>query len=197
MKKTIIIATQNLGKLKEFEVALSTFFDDFISLKDLNDHDEVEETGSTYQENAQLKARYFYEKYQLPVIADDSGLEIMNLNRYPGIYSARIGQNDQERRHIILNKLSNISNREAFMVTHLTYIDHNGMYDVESNVKGSISLSQEGNHGFGYDAIFIPEGYIKTFASLHPSEKLKVSHRGQAILKFIEYLKEKKHESNH
>lgn len=194
MEKKIIIATQNSGKLKEFEMALSSFFDIFLSLKSLEDFDEVEENGMTYKENAHLKATYFYEKYQLPVIADDSGLEVLALNNYPGIYSARIDENDEKRRHHILNKLEGISSREANMVTHLTYIDDTGIYDFEAQVEGNISVQEIGDHGFGYDSIFIPKGYIETFSSMQPKKKLELSHRGKAIKQLIQFLKEKSHE---
>lgn len=194
MKNKIIIATQNLGKLKEFEIALSSFFDTFLSLKSFNDQDEVEENGKTYQENARLKAVYFYEKYHLPVIADDSGLEVLSLNNYPGIYSARIGENDEKRREIILTKLKSISSREASMITHLTYMDDTGMYDFEARVEGKISFQEEGDQGFGYDRIFIPKGYSHTFSCMQPTEKLNVSHRGNAIQQLIQFLKEKSYE---
>ncbi|MDA0871762.1 MAG: RdgB/HAM1 family non-canonical purine NTP pyrophosphatase [Firmicutes bacterium] len=194
MEKKIIIATQNLGKLKEFEIALSSFFDTFLSLKSFNDQDEVEENGMTYQENAHLKAIYFYEKYHLPVIADDSGLEVSSLNNYPGIYSARISENDEKRRKIILNKLDGISSREASMITHLTYMDDTGMYDFEARVEGKISLEEEGDQGFGYDRIFIPKGYSNTFSCMQPNEKLNVSHRGNVIQQLIQFLKEKSYE---
>ena len=194
MEKKIIIATQNLGKLKEFEIALSSFFDTFLSLKSFNDQDEVEENGMTYQENAHLKAIYFYEKYHLPVIADDSGLEVSTLNNYPGIYSARIGENDEKRRKIILNKLDGNSSRDASMITHLTYMDDTGIYDFEARVEGKISLEEEGDQGFGYDRIFIPKGYSNTFSCMQPNEKLNVSHRGNAIQQLIQFLKEKSYE---
>lgn len=194
MEKKIIIATQNLGKLKEFEMALSSFFDIFLSLQSLSDHDEVEENGMTYQENAHLKAAYFHEKYHLPVIADDSGLEVFALANYPGIYSARIGGNDEKRRHIILNQLHDLSSRDARMITHLTYIDDTGMYDFEADVEGTISLQEEGNQGFGYDPIFIPKGYAETFSCMQPKNKLALSHRGKAIKQLIQFLKEKSYE---
>ena len=195
MKKKILIATQNLGKLKEFEIALSSFFDIFLSLKSFSDQDEVEENGMTYQENAHLKAIYFYEKYHVPVIADDSGLEVISLQHYPGIYSARIGENDEKRRQIILNKLEGITSREAQMMTHLTYIDASGIYDFEARVDGRISFKEVGHQGFGYDSIFIPNGYLETFSCMQPEEKLKVSHRGIAIKQLIQFIKEKSYAS--
>jgi XTP/dITP diphosphohydrolase len=148
-----LIATQNLGKLKEFEIALSSFFDIFLSLKSFSDQDEVEENGMTYQENAHLKAIYFYEKYHVPVIADDSGLEVISLQHYPGIY------------------------------------------DFEARVDGRISFKEVGHQGFGYDSIFIPNGYLETFSCMQPEDKLKVSHRGIAIKQFIQFLKEKSYAS--
>jgi non-canonical purine NTP pyrophosphatase (RdgB/HAM1 family) len=191
MEKTIIIATQNLGKLKEFEIALSSFFDTFLSLKTLNDRDEVDENGNTYQANAHLKAKYFFDKYKMPVIADDSGLEVMTLEGYPGIYSARIGKDDTERRQIILKKLESSSMRKAEMITHITYIDETGIYDFESRVEGMINEYEEGTQGFGYDTIFRPTGYQQTFGLMHPKDKLKVSHRGLAIQALIQFLRRK------
>ena len=192
MKNNILIATQNLGKLKEFEQALSYYFDHFHSLKSMNDTDEVIEDGSSYQENAHLKATYFYKKYKMPVIADDSGLEVVALDYYPGIFSARIGKNDVERSALILNKLNQHTLREAFMVTHITYIDDTGIYDFYHRVQGQISSVAKGIGGFGYDPIFIPNGSKKTFAEMSPSDKLAQSHRGIAMKKLLAFLKEKK-----
>lgn len=192
MKNNILIATQNLGKLKEFEQALSHFFDHFHSLKSLNDDDEVIEDGSSYQENAHLKATYFYKKYKMPVIADDSGLEVVALDYYPGIFSARIGKDDAERSALILDKLNQNDLRDAFMVTHITYIDDTGIYDFYHRVHGQISNLAKGIGGFGYDPIFIPIGSKKTFAEMSPSDKLAQSHRGIAIKKLLAFLKEKK-----
>jgi XTP/dITP diphosphohydrolase len=192
MEKNIIIATQNLGKLKEFEIALSSFFDTFLSLNVLKDNDEVEENGKTYEANAHLKAKYFFNKYKIPVIADDSGLEVTSLDSYPGIYSARIGNDDASRRQLILKKLESSSLRQAQMITHITYIDETGIYDFESRVEGIISDEEEGTQGFGYDTIFRPNGYPQTFGSMQPEDKLKVSHRGLAIQALIQFLKEKK-----
>jgi XTP/dITP diphosphohydrolase len=192
MKKNVLIATQNVGKQKEFEQALSNYFDHFHSLKSINDVDEVIEDGSSYKDNAHLKATYFYHKYQMPVIADDSGLEVIALDNYPGIYSARIGNNDTERRQLILNKLKHHTIREAWMITHITYIDDTGIYDFYHRVQGKISILPRGNNGFGYDPIFIPHGSDKTFAEMAPSDKLEQSHRGIAIKKLLAFLKEKK-----
>lgn len=192
MKNNILIATQNLGKLKEFEQALSYYFHHFHSLKSMEDVDEVIEDGSSYQENAHLKATYFYKKYKMPVIADDSGLEVVALDYYPGIFSARIGKNDVERSALILNKLNQHTLREAFMVTHITYIDDTGIYDFYHRVQGQISTVAKGTGGFGYDPIFIPKGSKKTFAEMSPSDKLAQSHRGIAIKKLLAFLKEKK-----
>lgn len=194
MEKNIIIATQNLGKLKEFEIALSSFFDTFLSLNALNDDDEVDENGKTYQANAHLKAKYFFDKYKMPVIADDSGLEVIALDSYPGIYSARIGNDDAARRQLILKKLESSSLRQAQMITHITYVDETGIYDFESRVEGIISNEEEGTQGFGYDTIFKPNGHQLTFGSMQLEEKLKVSHRGLAIQALIQFLKEKNYE---
>ncbi len=192
MKKNILIATQNLGKLKEFEQALSYYFDHFHSLKSLNDVDEVIEDGSSYQENAHLKATYFHKKYKMPVIADDSGLEVVALDYYPGIFSARIGKDDTERRTLILNKLKKHVLREAFMITHITYIDDTGIYDFFHRVEGQISNVAKGEGGFGYDPIFIPKGSKKTFAEMSSTDKLAQSHRGIAMKKLLAFLREKK-----
>ena len=133
-------------------------------------------------------------KYVDIKIFDDSGLEVSSLNNYPGIYSARISENDEKRRKIILNKLDGISSREASMITHLTYMDDTGMYDFEARVEGKISLEEEGDQGFGYDRIFIPKGYSNTFSCMQPNEKLNVSHRGNVIQQLIQFLKEKSYE---
>ena len=193
----VILCTQNKGKLKEFQELFSLFnLDiDLISLDSLHDTDEVEENGSSFQENAYLKANHFYNKYHLPTISDDSGLCIDYLNGAPGINSARYsGMGPKENIKKVLRLLDGINNRGAHFVCHLCYIDKNGAsHYFEGRVEGAIDTKETGVNGFGYDPIFLVnyEGKIVSMATLGEDIKNKLSHRYHAVLSFAKWYKEK------
>lgn len=186
--KKILFATQNLGKLKELQTMLSNESFEMISLKDLMDEDEVIENGLTYEENARLKAQHFYHKYQIPTLADDSGLEVEALDFRPGVYSARYERNDELRVKKILKELNHQTNRHATMVSVLVYIDDAGEHVFEGRVKGLITKSPIGDLGFGYDPIFYLTSKEKTFGQMTREEKQTLSHRGKAMKQFKSFM---------
>mgnify|MGYP001300053398 CR=1 FL=1 len=184
-----ILATHNDNKAKEIKELFKNKIE-IITLKDLNDYEEIIEDGKTFEENALIKAKTIFKKYNLPVIADDSGLEIKYLNNLPGVYSQRYsGKGDLENNKKVLRELKDVSNRDARFVCVIALVEQNGDTKVfKGMLEGEISLSSKGNNGFGYDPIFIPKGYTKTLGELPSEIKQKISHRSQALLLFEQYL---------
>jgi len=186
----VIIASSNEGKIKEFRAFLTPYGINLISLHDLNFNDEIEETGTTFFENALIKAKTIYDKYHLPVISDDSGLCCEALDGAPGIYSARFHNlnTERERRLALLADLEGKDNRNAYFHTSIIFmIDDNKYYEFVGKCYGYIAYEERGDRGFGYDYIFcIPEG--KTFAEVPIEKKNEMSHRGIAMRKFKEFL---------
>lgn len=190
----IIIASNNQGKIGEFKKILTPLGYNVISQKEAGINIEVDETGTTFKENSELKARALYEILKKPVISDDSGLEVEYLNNEPGVYSARyMGlQSDTERRACILKKLDGIEEekRNAHFVCCMCYIDANGKEQFAVGYwYGKIATEERGNNGFGYDPIFIPDGETRTAAEMLPEEKNAVSHRANALKELIKILK--------
>lgn len=194
--KKILIATKNKGKVAEFETLFKNYGIEVMSLLDLSDDiKDVEETGETFAENARLKAEEISSILNEPVLADDSGLIIDALNGRPGIYSARyagLAKNDQDNNDKVLNELKNvpIEKRTARFVCVLAVaIPGEETFFVTGYCEGKISFSETGSNGFGYDPLFIPEGYTTTMAEISATEKNKISHRSQAIVELDEWLK--------
>lgn len=194
--KEIIIATKNSGKAKEFRDFFSAYGIQALSLLDLSkDIPDVEETGTTFEENAALKAEQISALLHIPVLADDSGLEIDVLNGEPGIYSARyagVAKNDQANIDKVLAKLNDVPNgkREARFVCVLAVAtpgEKTTFY--KGTCEGLIATTQKGLNGFGYDPIFIPCGAEKTMGELTPLEKSQISHRKNAIIQLDDWLK--------
>ena len=189
----IILASNNENKLKEIREKLKKYDMNVLSQKEYGLDIEIEETGTTFEENAILKAETINKLSGKPVIADDSGLEIDYLNGEPGVYSHRYaGENatDEDRINKVLSLLKDVEEekRTARFRTVLCYIDENGKRHIfEGIAEGKIGFKPQGNNGFGYDPIFISETG-KTFAEFTREEKNKISHRGRAIAKFIEFL---------
>lgn len=188
----LIIASNNKGKIVEYKHILEKFGFKIYSQSEKNIDIEVEETGSTFEENAILKAQAIYDKTHQCVLSDDSGLEVEALNNEPGIYSARYKglKTDGERRRAILNELEGKNNRKARFVCTICYIDETGERHLfKATWEGTISLKEEGNNGFGYDPIFIPEeSKGKTTASMPNEFKETYSHRAKAVSMLVEYL---------
>ncbi|MGI9526963.1 MAG: RdgB/HAM1 family non-canonical purine NTP pyrophosphatase [Weeksellaceae bacterium] len=188
MKNTIIFATHNTHKAQEVNAMLPSL--KVISLQEINFLEDIEETGSTFKENAAIKAETIYNKVRQDVFADDSGLVIPALDGAPGIYSARYAGtgNAIDNIHKVLKELENINDRRAYFITVICYITGGKKHYFEGKVHGTILQEIEGEGGFGYDPIFRPDGYNKSFASFTKEEKNAISHRSKAIKQFYNYI---------
>lgn len=186
----ICFATNNANKLKEISQILGEAFE-ILSLKDIGCLEELPETHETLEENSHEKAEYVYNRYEIPVFADDTGLEVAALNGEPGVHSAHYsGSRDAEKNmQKLLTAMAGKEDRNAAFRTIITFIDPTGTYAFEGSVSGQITHAQKGDEGFGYDPVFIPEGYDQTFAELPASEKNAISHRKRAIEKLVDFLK--------
>ena len=195
MNKQIILASNNKGKIEEFKDYLKEYGINVISQKEAGCNIEVEENGSSYEENAKIKAEAIYKLTGKPVIADDSGLEVDYIGGKPGLYSARfLGENasNKEKCEKILEMLKNAKDdeRTARFKASICLIDENGNFEFFSGVcEGKITYSMRGTNGMGYDPIFEYEG--RTFAEMTEEEKIKVSHRGKAIKKLLDRFSKK------
>lgn len=203
----IVFATNNAHKLDEIRHILGEKFE-VLSLNDINCHDDIPETGTTLEENARQKAEYIYNKYHMNVFADDTGLEVEALGGEPGVYSARYAaiKNPTAESHdseanmtTLLKNLEGTENRNARFRTVIALIltPHNNSHSslltphpslFEGIVEGSIIKERRGGEGFGYDPIFQPEGYDKTFAELGNDIKNTISHRARAVAKLAHHL---------
>jgi XTP/dITP diphosphohydrolase len=185
----IVFATNNSNKLKEVRALLPTI--EILSLKDIKCFDDIEETEVTLEGNAKLKADYITEKFGLDCFADDTGLELEALDNAPGVYSARYaGEPSDSEKNIekVLSEMKDKENRIAQFRTVVALNLKNDQFLFEGICKGEISKTKNGNKGFGYDPIFIPKGYKKSFAEMSMDEKGEISHRGKAIQELITFL---------
>ncbi|GAA4143582.1 non-canonical purine NTP diphosphatase [Sphingobacterium kyonggiense] len=185
----LIFATNNAHKLEEVQAMVGNKF----TLKSLNDigcTDDIPETGDTFEENAKQKTDYLIKHFQVNCFADDSGLEIEALNGEPGVYSARYsGSRDMEQNiDLVLEKLKDNTNRKAQFKTVISLFLNDHQHFFEGTVEGTIINERIGTKGFGYDPIFIPTGFDKTFAEMTPEEKNTISHRSIAVSKLVEFL---------
>jgi len=190
--KTLVFATNNNHKLIEVKQLLTDY--QIISLKEINCFDDIPETENTLQGNAILKANYITEKFGYNCFADDTGLEVEALNNEPGVYSARyagVDNNSEKNIEKLLTNLSDKKNREAQFRTVVALNLNGKQYLFEGVCKGTILKNKQGESGFGYDPIFKPSGYEKSFAEMSLDEKGKISHRGKAIKKLIDFLNNK------
>tara|TARA_B110001454_G_scaffold217250_1_gene242146 strand:- start:684 stop:1301 length:618 start_codon:yes stop_codon:yes gene_type:complete len=192
---TIVLATQNRDKREELQEALSEFTVKILSLNDFPFIGEIEEVGQTLQENSMLKAKTVHNLTQLPVIADDTGLEVEALNGAPGIYSARYAGEDvtyEDNVNKLLSEMENIplENRKAQFRTVISFVDKDRELWTEGRIKGIIGESAKGKNGFGYDPVFFVPELGKTFSELSIGEKNRISHRGLAMKKFRILLRE-------
>ena len=188
--KQIVFSTHNENKLNEIKKILSDNFK-ILGLIDLNFNDEIIESGKTLAQNADIKASYINKLYNIDCFADDTGLEIDSLNGEPGVYSARYaGDECSSEKNIekVLNKLSNKKCRKAVFKTVICLVFSNEKYFFEGKVYGSISSKRMGKQGFGYDPIFVPNGFNKTFSQMSMDEKNKISHRAIAVEKLSKFL---------
>ncbi|RRO22836.1 non-canonical purine NTP diphosphatase [Flavobacteriaceae bacterium 14752] len=186
----LVFATHNQNKLLEVQAILPQSIK-LLSLNDINCHEDIAETANTIEGNAQLKAEYVFKTYNLPCFADDTGLFVNSLNGEPGVYSARYaGQQKDAQANInkLLKNLNNTKDRSAYFKTVIAFKTENDNKLFTGICKGQITKTPSGSAGFGYDPIFKPLGYTQTFAELDPQTKNQISHRGQALQKFIDYL---------
>lgn len=196
--KRIVFATNNQHKLQEIREILSPEFE-IVSLKEIGCHEDIPETGNTLEENALQKARYVSERYHISCFADDTGLEVETLGGAPGVHSARYAEgtdHDSEANMTkLLRELEGKENRQARFRTVIALIElgedeTENVHLFEGIVEGHISTKRQGTEGFGYDPIFVPEGYEKSFAALGETIKNHISHRARAVKKLADYLKQ-------
>lgn len=200
MQKKIVIASHNKGKLKEIGELLAPLGFSMISAGEMG-VDEPEETGLTFAENAILKAVNTTTKTELPALADDSGLAIPALGGAPGIYSARWAGADKNfdvafariQKELADKNIANASGIPAYFICSLCLATPDSEPQIfEGRIDGTMTFPPRGLHGFGYDPIFIPEGYDITFAEMDSAQKHSISHRARAFAKFVQYLKDTK-----
>lgn len=187
---TLVFATQNQGKLEELKGLIADKVQ-LISLKELNFDEDIPETTGTLEGNAHQKASTIYKRFGKPCFSDDSGLFVNALDGAPGVDSAHYsGSRDNEKNIAhLLNNLSHLKDRRAYFKTVFCLITHDNTYYFEGIVKGSIADCARGNNGFGYDPIFVPEGYDLTFGELDKEIKKSLSHRARATQSLIEFLR--------
>ena len=190
--KKIIFASQNKGKIREVNNILNDLNIHLLSLSDMPEQIEIVEDGKSFEENALIKARIVFEKFNIPVIADDSGLVVEQLNGEPGIYSARYAgdQADDKTNNIkLLEKLKKYPEpHKAKFVCAAVYFDGKETITARGEFTGRIIDEERGNNGFGYDPLFMPDSYSITSAELEPEVKNRISHRFNAFVKLKEVL---------
>ena len=192
--KKLIVASSNRGKLKEIAEILGDRYE-IVSMAEAGFHEDVEETGTTFYENALLKASAVSEALGCDALADDSGLCVDALDGAPGVYSARYAgeaHNDKANRQLLLKNLEGVQNRRAHFATVITICYPNGDFiTAKGRVEGSILREERGTEGFGYDSLFFSDELQKTFAEASADEKNSVSHRGRALHAMLEKLNSK------
>lgn len=189
----IVFATNNEHKLSEIKNILGSCFE-IVSLKDIGCNVDIPETAQTLEGNASIKSHFIYDNYHLNCFADDTGLEVDALNGEPGVHSARYDEHTDHDSEANMRKLLAIlgdnANRNAHFRTVISLIIDGEEHQFEGRVDGKIATEKSGTEGFGYDPIFIPEGYDKSFAELGEQIKNQISHRTRAVQKLAAYLKQ-------
>lgn len=186
----LCFATNNQHKLDEVRQLLGSRFE-VLSLEDIGCREELKEEQNTLEGNSLQKAKYIYDQFGIDCFADDTGLEVEALNGEPGVYSARYAgehRSSEDNMSLLLEKLSNQSNRKARFRTVITLILHDQTFQFDGIAKGEILERKRGEKGFGYDPVFLPNGISKSMAELSGEEKNAISHRGEAVRKLIEFL---------
>lgn len=189
----LLFVTKNKDKILEINKLINNTIK-LLSLEDINFTNDIEETENTLEGNALLKARTIFTKTNINCFADDSGLLVDALNGEPGVYSARYAgdqKNDEDNISKLLTNLEHIKNRSAQLKTVLALIIDGKEHLFEGIIKGSISFVRKGTEGFGYDSVFIPDGFTKSFAEMSLEEKSEISHRALAFKKMVEFLNSK------
>lgn len=186
----LVFASNNLNKIKEIQSILKGSIS-LLSLSDIGCHEEIPETADTIEGNAILKANYVTEKYGYDCFADDTGLEVTALDGAPGVYSARYAgeqKNADDNMNKLLEALKDQADRSAQFKTIIALNIKGRQHLFTGIAKGAITFDKTGNHGFGYDPVFLPENYTETFAELSSEIKNKISHRAKATQQLIDFL---------
>lgn len=189
---TICFATNNTNKVKEIQALLRSSVN-LLGLADIGCAEELAEDQDTLEGNSLQKASYVFEKYHVACFADDTGLEVEALAGAPGVYSARYAgpqRNAGDNMNLVLKNLMGKDNRKAQFRTVITLVTAQGIHPFEGVLKGSITDNKKGTQGFGYDPIFLPNGFNQTLAELDLAEKNKISHRALALQKLVLFLKQ-------
>lgn len=188
----LCFATNNKHKLEEVANAVGKNFT-ILSLDELSVVDELPETQNTFEGNALQKAQFVFDRYNIPCFADDSGLEVDALNGDPGVFSARYAgpqRNSDDNIDLLLKNLKGSTNRKARFKTCIALVGLGETKFFEGSIDGEILSERKGTFGFGYDPIFKPTGFDKTFAEMTLQEKNNLSHRARAVQKLLQYLKQ-------
>lgn len=189
--KKLVFATNNKNKLREMREIMDGLYE-VVGLSDIGCHDDIIEDAATIQGNAKIKADYVTNKFNVDCFADDTGLEVEALNGAPGVYSARYAGEHcsyQDNVDKILSELKGVENRKACFRTVIALNLNGESYFFEGRCDGVITTEAHGEGGFGYDPVFKPDGYDETFAEMPSEQKNKISHRGRATAKLIDFLK--------
>lgn len=190
--KTLCFATNNNHKTEEIKALLGPFFV-LKNLRDIGCSEELPETQPTIEGNAFQKAQYVFERYHVSCFADDTGLEVEALNGEPGVLSARYAgahRSDYDNMELLLSRLADKTNRKARFKTVISWIDNGKQENFEGLVTGTIVANPRGSKGFGYDPVFMPDRFQKTFAEMDLAEKNLISHRAIAVKKLVNFLRE-------
>ena len=188
--RKIVFATNNAHKLSEIRSIMGDKWH-ILSLKDINCFDDIEETACTLQGNAEIKARYIKERYGYDCFADDTGLLVDALDGAPGVYSARYAGPEHDsaaNMELLLRNMADKTDRKAHFSTVIALIKGDELTFFEGRVDGEILREPAGDEGFGYDPVFRPDGYEKSFAQMSAEEKNSISYRGRATARLIDYL---------
>jgi len=186
----ICFATNNVKKIEEVKAALGEDFT-LVSLAEIGCHEELPETGDTLEHNAFQKARHVFENYGVSCFADDTGLEVEALDMAPGVYSGRFAgepRSDERNVSLLLEKMEGVDNRKARFRTVIALILEGEEHRFDGMAEGEITKERSGSAGFGYDPVFRPNGREETFAEMSMDEKNRISHRGRAVQKLIDFL---------
>ncbi|CAG5070123.1 dITP/XTP pyrophosphatase [Dyadobacter sp. CECT 9623] len=187
----LCFATNNLNKLTEIQALLGDQFE-LVTLADIGCDVDIPEPYDTISENSRGKAAYVYENFQIECFADDTGLEVTALNGEPGVKSARYAgaqRNSDDNINLLLQKLSSLPDKSARFVTVITLVLNGEFHQFEGIVEGKIIAEKRGTNGFGYDPVFVPDDFDRTFAEMTLEEKSKLSHRARAFAKLVDFLK--------
>lgn len=190
----ICFVTNNKYKLEEVSNKLPARYH-LLALNELNFNEDIPETADTLEGNARLKANYIYQIHKIDCFADDTGLEVDALDGAPGVYSARFAGPEQDANanlNLLMKKMEGVGNRKAKFRTIICLILKGQYYTFEGRVDGHLLETTAGKGGFGYDPVFIPEGYNRTFAEMSMEEKNKISHRARAVDKLIQFFEDHK-----